>query len=125
MFMHLPHKPLLHDDRRRLPRIGLDLYGYEHLSLLVTAHQSLEAKLLDISPGGARLSLPLTVHNLGLGEGDTVIFNPRLGECGLLCQELSCHLRWCRGWQLGLSMTNELSVCVTDIFQLFNMAWRA
>jgi hypothetical protein len=123
--MQLLPKPLLHDDRRRLPRIGLDLYGYEHLSLLVIPHQSLEARLLDISPCGARLSLPLAVANLGLGEGDVLTFNPRLGGQGPLYRDLACRVRWFSGWQMGLSLDQDLPVCVTDIFKLLNMVWRA
>jgi len=110
-------------DRRELARVDFELFGLRHTAHLVHPGGFLKTLLLDLNPSGAKVVLKRGVAAPWLARGAKMLFNPLLGSEGQLRQDLPCELCWVAGQKIGLRFTPELSLSVSDVFELLSQGW--
>lgn len=107
-------------ERRQTPRIYLRAYAFNRQAEVHKGGKSLRLGLVDISMGGARLSVAQGGAGSLFNVGDAVTCSiPGVADEGRL-QNLSCEVRWVDAAQLGLRFLNEISLSTAQLQQLFS-----
>jgi hypothetical protein len=102
-------------ERRKHPRIQLLAYGFNHECAIRKLDDSIQANLIDISPGGARLKLTGAGWNFDPARGDAISFNPGIQALPELCADIPAEIRWIREGEIGIFFQKELSLAVSDL----------
>lgn len=107
-------------ERRQTSRIYLRAYAFNRQTEVHKDGKSHRLGLVDISMGGARLSLAQGGAGSLFSVGDTVTCSiPGVADAGKL-QNLSCEVRWVDAAQLGLRFLSEISLSTAQLQQLFS-----
>ncbi|HBE95246.1 MAG TPA: hypothetical protein DD766_09590 [Desulfovibrio sp.] len=107
-------------ERRQTPRIYLRAYAFNRQAEVRKGGKSHRLGLVDISMGGARLSVAQGGADTLFSVGDTVICSiPGVADGGQL-QNLSCQVRWVDAAQLGLQFLSAIPLSTAQLQQLFS-----
>lgn len=102
-----------YDDRREHPRFSLKAYGLNHQCIVHRGGKTEKAKLVDITPAGARLRF---FEGMNPPEaGDTVVVDlqlPLLTPPGL---GLDSQVRWNDALECGVQFKQELECGVSEL----------
>ncbi|MDO9082307.1 MAG: PilZ domain-containing protein [Humidesulfovibrio sp.] len=106
-----------HADRRQYTRVQLCAYGIDKLCTALLGQERCTLELVDISEGGARLRLksagPVSAENHLVLSVQGVKDNGRL-------QNLTAHIRWRAGQELGVQFDPELGIAVSELQRLIS-----
>ncbi len=106
------------DDRRRHPRITLKAFGLNHVCEVQLDQRVLEARVVDLSPGGARLrmlpGLPIPA------QGQKLVLDARFKGIPPEESRRPGIVRWSTGQECGVAFDSDLPFGVTDLQRLLD-----
>ncbi|WP_461209643.1 PilZ domain-containing protein [Desulfocurvus sp. DL9XJH121] len=106
-------EPTTQDDRRRHPRIVLKAYAGNCTCGYQSNGSKRTARLVDISPGGARLRADADPP--APPQGQTLTMDPSFLDRTLLDSIPGCTVRWVAEPEFGVAFSPELPLTVTEL----------
>ena len=104
-------------NRRRLPRISLKAYGMKHYCKASLDGRIFSVELIDISPGGARVSAASADKVIAqqVEEGEVMNLEPNLPEHPDIPESMACVVRWKGEQEFGVEFEEELALGVSEL----------
>lgn len=105
-------------ERRRHPRITLKAFGLNHVCEIQLDHRVLEARVVDLSPGGARLRLENTATPPS--KGQKLILDARFKNVPPEEARHAGTVCWVGGDECGVAFDSDLPFGVSDLQTLLD-----
>lgn len=99
-------------ERRQYDRVPLLAYGQGKNCILEIGGRNIQADLIDISAGGARVRMKAP---LAAGETKNLVFSVSAVDDKGLLQKLPAVIRWQSGPELGVQFVEQLDVAVSTL----------
>ena len=109
------------DDRRKYVRISLKAYGYNHFCDILLNGSRRTARLIDVTPAGARLQLQNANAPHVPGKYVEILLQLQsLAEITAPEAPIRSEIRWMEGREWGIKFEQELDCTVSELQRLLD-----